>query len=85
MCDSGSPDEIAHAIKSTVNWTLPSQQARGEQQQANNKLKTRFQNEQVETAQIMKPTADALFSALYFVSNNNSSLIVKPSIFHSTD
>lgn len=62
--DSGNPNVIAHATKSTVNWTLPSQQACGKQQQAN-KAKTSFQNEQEEIALITKPTADVLSSAVY--------------------
>lgn len=48
MRDSGNPDVIAHATKSTVNWTFPSQQACGKQQRANNKAKTSLQNEQEE-------------------------------------
>lgn len=65
--DSVSPDVIAHATKSTANWTLPSQQPFGKQQKANNKPKTRFQNEQEEITQITKPKADVLSSALYCV------------------
>lgn len=72
--DSGKPDVIAHATKSTVNWTLTSQQACGKQQQANNKAKTSFQNEHEEIGPITKPTADVLSSAVYCFENNNSSL-----------